>query len=281
LAFPSFFLGTWRAQSSLIALDLPLGEELLGPSDSPLRETVERARRDELGKGPREFRVRFVRNNRGLVVFDRAFNVAALAATYGDSSGGSAAAEQQQQQDQRVDALMRRVEWNRDDPNVLLIRPGASSSSSGGIRTRVTRRSETPAPPGESDGGDDTATAPRAFETSEFMEQIFEGAGALGPGGTLAPPRVKASQVYVKWKWRTEQEAAASVAGAAASGGARRPAGGQPTLVVATQVVSDFLTPYDGDRDFLRAANRPVATYTYRLAMVRDEDMVAAAAAAT
>jgi hypothetical protein len=295
LAFPEFFLGTWRAQSSLVGLDLPLGDELLGASDSPLREAVERARREELGKGAREFRVRFVRNARGFVVFDRAFNLAALAASYGGGGGGggaggggggnanaatttpaaaSGAAAGADTSAAQIQSLMRRIEWNLDDPNVLVVRPGGGggggggggTSGGGGIRTRVTRRSETPAPPSEAgNGAGDDDVAPRAFETSEFMEQVFEGAGALGAGGTLAPPRVKASQVFVKWRWRTEREAAGKAA-----------AGGQPTLVVATQVVSDYLTPYDGDRDFLRAGNRPVATYTYRLAMVRDDDRPAA-----
>jgi hypothetical protein len=51
-------------------------------------------------------------------------------------------------------------------------------------------------------------------------------------------------------------------------------------LVVATQVVSDYLTPYDGDQTYLRAGNRPVATYTYRLAMVRDDEEDGSGAAA-
>jgi hypothetical protein len=66
-------------------------------------------------------------------------------------------------------------------------------------------------------------------------------------------PRVKASQCFTKYKHRDEEAAAA----------ANGPA------IVATQVVSDYLTPYDGDAAFLRAGNRPVTTYTYRMAFTR------------
>jgi hypothetical protein len=37
----------------------------------------------------------------------------------------------------------------------------------------------------------------------------------------------------------------------------------------ASQVVSDYLTPYDGERAYLSANGRPVAVYTYRLAFTR------------
>lgn len=35
------------------------------------------------------------------------------------------------------------------------------------------------------------------------------------------------------------------------------------------QVVSDYLTPYDGEAAYLSAQNRPVAVYTYRMAFTR------------
>ena len=54
--------------------------------------------------------------------------------------------------------------------------------------------------------------------------------------------------------------------------------------IVATQVVSDFLTPMDGDAAFFAARGRAVATYTYRLAFYRvaaaEEGAAAAPAAA-
>jgi hypothetical protein len=35
------------------------------------------------------------------------------------------------------------------------------------------------------------------------------------------------------------------------------------------QVVSDYLTPYDGEQLYLRTMNQPVALYTYRMAFRR------------
>lgn len=34
------------------------------------------------------------------------------------------------------------------------------------------------------------------------------------------------------------------------------------------QVVSDYLTPYDGEEKMLKAMNQPVVTYTYRMSFV-------------
>jgi len=34
-------------------------------------------------------------------------------------------------------------------------------------------------------------------------------------------------------------------------------------------VVSDYLTPYDGEQQYLAAQNRPVATFTYRMSFSR------------
>lgn len=59
--------------------------------------------------------------------------------------------------------------------------------------------------------------------------------------------QVKASQCFTKYKWRSPQAAAQT---------------GGP-LIVATQVVSDYLTPYDGETLMLRAKNKPVVVYTY------------------
>ena len=65
--------------------------------------------------------------------------------------------------------------------------------------------------------------------------------------------QVKASQCYTKYKYRT-QEAADRMAGPA---------------IVATQVISDYLTAYDGELLLLKSQNRPVAVYTYSLVFVR------------
>ena len=75
--------------------------------------------------------------------------------------------------------------WLTDDPNVLKIRfPGLS------IFTRVTRRfSSSPDPEQEEDL--------RSMETSELFEQVFD----KGVGS----PKVKASRLITKWKWRSLQ----------------------------------------------------------------------------
>ncbi|GLC41532.1 hypothetical protein PLESTB_001000800 [Pleodorina starrii] len=121
-----------------------------------------------------------------------------------------------------------RIRWNIDDPNVLsLAMPGMS------VRTRVTRRSE-------------DLPQPDRIETSEYVESVYDS----GDGGA---PRIKASQCFTKYKWRSA-EAAARDAGPA---------------IVATQVVSDYLTPYDGEQQYLMAMNKPYAQYTYRMSFRR------------
>lgn len=35
------------------------------------------------------------------------------------------------------------------------------------------------------------------------------------------------------------------------------------------QVVSDFLTPFDGDVLYMQAMNKPIVMYTYRMAFMR------------
>jgi hypothetical protein len=71
-------------------------------------------------------------------------------------------------------------------------------------------------------------------------------------------PRVKASQCYTKFKWRAE--AAAEQAGGPA--------------IVATQVVNDFLTPFDESAaTYMAAANKPITTYTYKMAFARHHDV--------
>lgn len=70
-------------------------------------------------------------------------------------------------------------------------------------------------------------------------------------------PRIKASQCYTKFKFRDESAAAA--------------AGGP--AIVATQVVNDFLTPFDDSASYMAAANKPITTYTYKMAFSRHHDV--------
>lgn len=55
--------------------------------------------------------------------------------------------------------------------------------------------------------------------------------------------------------------------GGPAAATAHPPDGARPPP--AGQVVSDYLTPYDGEKSYLEARNRPVAVYTYRMAFTR------------
>jgi hypothetical protein len=68
---------------------------------------------------------------------------------------------------------------------------------------------------------------------------------------------VKASQCFTKYLWRDEAAAAVTSGGPA---------------IVATQVVSDYLTPYDGEMEFMKAGNKPVVVYTYKMAFTRHHD---------
>ena len=65
--------------------------------------------------------------------------------------------------------------------------------------------------------------------------------------------QVKASQCYTKYKFRS-QEAADRQGGPA---------------IVATQVISDYLTAYDGELQVIKAQNRPVVVYTYTMSFVK------------
>lgn len=96
------------------------------------------------------------------------------------------------------------------------------------IRTRVTRRAE------------DMLPDQQRIETSEFFEQVFQ-------SPNRPQPRVKASQCFTKYRYREVAERGAP-------------------LIVATQVVSDYLTPYDDAALLVAARGRPVVVYTYRMA---------------
>jgi hypothetical protein len=47
----------------------------------------------------------------------------------------------------------------------------------------------------------------------------------------------------------------------------------------ALQVVSDYLTPFDSEMDAIRFANKPITTYTYRMAFSRHHDAAQVASA--
>lgn len=104
------------------------------------------------------------------------------------------------------------------------------------VTTRVTRRMEE-----WEDGADRLAT-------SEFFEQVIE-------SETRRSPKVKASQAYTKYHWRPAETAI-----------------GGPEIV-ATQVVSDYVTPFGGDASLLLGASgKPVTIYTYKMAFTRRKD---------
>lgn len=52
-------------------------------------------------------------------------------------------------------------------------------------------------------------------------------------------------------------------------------------LSMMLQVVSDYLTPYDGEQRYLAAMNKPVTTYTYKMAFRRHHEAGHTAAALT
>ncbi|KAK9812762.1 hypothetical protein WJX72_003291 [[Myrmecia] bisecta] len=122
------------------------------------------------------------------------------------------------------------IKWDPNNPNSLSLLLPGGMN----ILTRVTRRSEDP-------------VAADRLDTSEYFEQVFDTPGR-------AEPRVKASQCYTKYKWRDERQAAVD---------------GGPAIV-ATQVISDYLTAYDGEMRLLQAQNKPVVVYTYRMTFRRD-----------
>ncbi|PSC69239.1 hypothetical protein C2E20_7188 isoform B [Micractinium conductrix] len=190
-------------------------ETPLGPEMVPNMRVVQRAAQEDLNAAQR-YQVAFVRNQRGEVVPDRSFNTASLMQAY----TGTPAEEFQS-----------RIAWDLDDPNQL------EMSLPGGLQvsTRVTRRSL------EAPDGD-------RLSTSEFFQQLI----ASPEGGQ---PKVKASQCYTKYKWRSEEAAALG--------------GGGGVQIVATQVVSDYLTAFDDAQAMMAAQGRPVVVYTYRMAFRR------------
>eukprot|EP01023_Acetabularia_acetabulum_P048523 TRINITY_DN5136_c0_g1_i17.p1 TRINITY_DN5136_c0_g1~~TRINITY_DN5136_c0_g1_i17.p1 ORF type:complete len:317 (-),score=59.65 TRINITY_DN5136_c0_g1_i17:162-1112(-) len=123
--------------------------------------------------------------------------------------------------------FQQRISWNPDDPNILTL------TMPGGLQvsTRVTRRSF-------------NQPADDLIETSEYFEQLFD-----DPEG--GPAKLKGSQCFTKYRWRDEEMA-------------QKDDG--PTIV-ATQVVSDYLTGYDNEMKLLEARGRPVVIFVYKMAL--------------
>lgn len=180
----------------------------------PNMNVVNRAKANDLNQTI-SYPIKFIRNGQGKVISDRAFNTAALVELYMGKIAG-------------MDS--NRLDWNMDDPNVLTLRlPGGLN-----IRTRVTRRSEET--PGE---------GARRLETSEYFEQVFD-------DPNLLQPRVKASQCFTKYAWRSPEES---------KGGPE---------IIATQTVGDFLTSFDDQKLLLASMNKPVCIYVYKMAFSRE-----------
>eukprot|EP00892_Ulva_mutabilis_P005668 jgi/Ulvmu1/3473/UM016_0093.1 len=124
------------------------------------------------------------------------------------------------------------------DPYVLTLR----LPRGGDVETRVTRRLQ-------------ESPEPRRIDTSEYLRQVFT---AEDGGGA----RVTASQCFTKYKWRSEAEAAAS---AQRNGGA----GASAPRIVATQVVSNYLTAMDGEARLVQSMGKAVSVFTYRMQFYR------------
>lgn len=76
-----------------------------------------------------------------------------------------------------------------------------------------------------------------------FHAQVFD-------NSAYRTPKVTASQCFTKYKWRSKEEAQRD---------------GGPTII-ATQVVSDYLTTSAGEQLMMESKGRPVVIRTYRMA---------------
>lgn len=172
---------------------------------------VQRAQEEDLNRSI-HYAVAFAENARGQVVPDRRFNTSALMETYLGIPKESVAEN---------------IEWNIDNPNMLQMRlPNGLD-----VMTRVTRRSR-------------EQVAENRMNTSEYFEEYI-----LVPD--KPQPKIKGSQCFTKYLWRTREAAGA----------------GQPEIV-ATQVVSEYLSGQDNALLTLQAGGKPVTVYTYRLAFM-------------
>lgn len=166
LTFPKTFLGNWLVESRTASASAPLGREFVRDIAA-----FERISREINQTEPLVYPLRFMENARGDVVFDRAFNVRALA----EASRGSGGKR----------ALDGDIEWSVDDPNVLKL------TSSGGARVfyKVTARSM------------DRDDEKRTITTSELAQVVVDRAVAG------SAPSVKSTRVVTKFKWRTPEQA--------------------------------------------------------------------------
>ena len=235
LTFPEDFLGTWLCYSTLTRVDTLQGDELVQDI-----AVVNRARKD-VGQQI-VYPMRFIKNDQGRVVMDRAYNVVRMAEATA-----------------RAYNVIDSVEWDVNDPNVLRGRIGADGRA---VFFRVNQRSE-------------EYPAPDRIETSEVAQIVFDGgdnggyaptptddavpaaipAMALGPEGTRDPSgaakatKVKSSRTFTKWKFRSAEAA------------------GDGPAIVAGQTVYDYLTSFDPG--FIESRGQPVTQYTYKLALFR------------
>lgn len=112
LFYPEEFLGLWRVTSTLVDLELPLGEDFVKQD----AKVIQRARNDI--DQPLVYNQRFIRGSSGRVISDRAFNLEALVtATAGMN-------------------MITSIDWNPDDPNIMNI--GITGAPD--VFTRVVRR---------------------------------------------------------------------------------------------------------------------------------------------
>eukprot|EP00890_Picochlorum_soloecismus_P006457 jgi/Picsp_1/6812/NSC_04151-R1_protein len=84
------------------------------------------------------------------------------------------------------------------------------------------------------------------LETSEFIQQLFDDPKSQ-------EVRLKYSQTYMKYRWRQASD----------------PEDKKP-LIVATQVISDYLSPYDKKAADLASLGRPITLYHYQLSFRKD-----------
>jgi len=215
LIFPPSFLAVWNVESVLVSVELPFGPDYVGDL-----QAVRRAEAQDKGRRF-SYQASFVLNHRDQVVIDRRFNTASLMHTYLGLE---------------ADDLARRIQWRSTDPNYLdMTLPNGMH-----IETRVTKRSE------------DWTVGEDRLETSEFFQQVLE--FPRGENRELVRPKVKASQVYTKYHWRSTTESL-----------------GGPEIV-ATQVLCEFANSFSGDTGMLMMAaarGKPVTVYTYRMSFSR------------
>lgn len=165
LRFPDVFEGNWLAVSRTVRVEAPQGMDLIRDKSAFGRLSAETAKDYPAFNYP----VRFTRNGRGDVVFDRAFNVRALAEA--SASGGKGAVDGE-------------IEWDIDDPNVLRL------TTQDGLKVfyKVTARSLE---------RDDDA---RSIVTSELAQVVLDRPDSPNP-------TVKSTRIVTKYKWRTPEEA--------------------------------------------------------------------------